>query len=219
MSIKAIDYIWAKYPKSMILTNYFTLASEMTAGDVLEVNVNDIKVSVTYDTDMPTTYETLKGLLLASPLVTSVSYVDLKMNITIDSAVFADIDITCLLNASSATITIGTLYSKQRDMFLDLAYSNTNINWYNCKYEYAVALYACHLLYMQANIDQGGGGGGQVASVQQGDLMLAYFQTGEDVLSKEADLSRSPYGMELMSLRKRSNKIFGTTGFGGFGLF
>lgn len=217
MSKSALNYLFVKLPSAMIVTNYFTLDADLVDGSNIEVVINGASAKADFDTDTQTTLTKIKDMLLVYPFITDVTYSSgLAMTVTINTSKYADIDIVVNLLDTTSIATVAELDTYARETYLELAQQMTSKAWYKVNYEYAVALGACHLIALQALNSGTTGSGGQVASLQQGDLVVSYYQTGTDALSNQTDLARTPYGLELLSLRRRSNMAFGTTGYGGF---
>lgn len=224
MAKTVLEYVLLKYPNAIITSNYFVLEKELEVGCSIEVKINGAVAKVDYTEDSPTTMNKIRDMLLVYPFITSIEYSDgLVMSFVISSTLYSDIDISVTITNAEIDVTLGDVNTYVRDAFIEVAKENTSKTWYNIKYNYAVALGACHLLALQSyNVSDTSssssvsGAGGQVASLQQGDLVVSYYQTGVESLSDQTDLARTPYGLELLSLRKRSNIAFGTTGGGGY---
>lgn len=77
----------------------------------------------------------------------------------------------------------------------------------------AVALRAAHLMTLALDAAyENGGGGGAVASKSEGGLSLSYASS--PAASRDADLSQTTFGRQLLELGASSVLCFGVTGGG-----
>jgi len=213
MSKTATQYLSDIAPQFNERTNTLELSEALVTDNVIAVSVNGGNVSAVWDTDSDTTLNNLKISLLALPQVETVELTGLVFTITTPrNDILLSGSVTG--GASQADVTIGELDTELRDAFIETARLQTNACWYTIKYEYAVALRAAHLLTLQAaqfaqiNSQNGSAVNGEVESLTQGDLTVKYKSVSDSGGSKSAvtaDLSRTPFGTTLLSLRKSSN--------------
>lgn len=216
--MNATEYLLLKAPYLTILNNSFILDKELITDNIISVSVDDHAVSVAFNNNHIDTMTSLVNQLKLLPIVDTVDYADgLVMSITISQDYNKDINLSVSVagGATQAVAYIPPLNTTSRDAFLTFARECTSYKWYKGKYEYAIALYACHLLELQSNqksAGQVGSGGGVVSEVRQGDLSVVYFQTGINKTDKNSDLSQTSFGRELIQLRYDSNMCIGVTG-------
>jgi hypothetical protein len=221
MSSTASELLALIAPEFNIRSNWFSLSTELIVDNVISVTVNGQTAVETYNTNSDTTLNNLRTKLELLPVVKTVELSGLVFSITTERD---EISLSAVVTGgiSQAVVTVGEINTDLRDMFLKLALLQTNECWYGIKYNYATALRAAHLLYLDAQNQSltGGGdvagiGNGTIKEMQQDELSITYGAVSELKDSKSAvvaDLSRSPYGITLLSLTRAANTSMMSTG-------
>ena len=99
--------------------------------------------------------------------------------------------------------------AENRNGFIELASLQVNQSWFGDKSEWAIAFLAAHLISVNPQNGDNMQSGGVVTSKREGDLAVSYAgpSAGDD-----AELSRTSYGRQFLSLRKQGNAFIGITG-------
>jgi len=95
-----------------------------------------------------------------------------------------------------------------KSQYISLARARTSTCWYGDNAEYAIALRAAHMMMLDKRA-QDNGGGGEISSKREGDLAISYHK-GQS--SGNSDLSLTPYGRQLMGMRRERGTLIGVTG-------
>jgi len=206
-------------PQFNVRTNWLSLDTALITGNVISVTVNGQTAAATYSGSSDDTLDQLVTNLIALPYVGSAERSGLVITVT---TVRLEILLSATVTggASQAVVTIGEVDTFLRDAFLALAKTLTSSVWFRGNYDYALALRTAHLMTLDAQVtedinDTASVGNGSVKAVKQGDLAITYGATS-DINNKwsevKADLSRTRYGVSLISLKSTSNFGMMSTG-------
>lgn len=97
------------------------------------------------------------------------------------------------------------------NVYIESAQLTIDSEAYGTKYNYAVALRACHdyTITTQQNTV---GGGGQILSKKEKNLAVTYSNSSTSVKSGDEYLKLTNFGLELLSIQKGTLNRFGITG-------
>jgi hypothetical protein len=98
-------------------------------------------------------------------------------------------------------------------VFKELAELRTSAEFFESKYNLAVALRIAHNMTLASPTSgRGLGEAGPVTSKSEGDLSLSFGGSGSKTQDADADLAQTHFGLQLISLRRGCKPFFGVTG-------
>lgn len=101
-----------------------------------------------------------------------------------------------------------------KDVYIELAKTQTSSCFYGSRYNEAVALRAAHNLVLSKPNEYRENMSGGIASLKQRNLHVQYGQTNSNTEADKSGLSQTTYGTQLLSLMRMSNTTMGAVGMG-----